>query len=67
MSSIGQTWTLEVLRFASPGAFLDARHLGEVLLPNKYCSENIAVELGGHLLYPPHLKYRWQKSANLPT
>jgi hypothetical protein len=43
MSSIGQTWTLEVLRFASPGAFLDARDLGEVLLPNKYCPENIAV------------------------
>ncbi len=38
---IGQTHVLTVTRSASPGLYLAAGDLGEVLLPRKFCSEEI--------------------------
>ena len=44
MIKIGQIYTLKVLKMAQPGAILDADELGEILLPNRYCPENLAVD-----------------------
>ena len=43
MISIGQTYTLEVVKTVKFGAYLDAKDLGEVLLPRKYAPPNLAV------------------------
>tara|TARA_R110002072_G_scaffold12295_1_gene53545 strand:+ start:12324 stop:13163 length:840 start_codon:yes stop_codon:yes gene_type:complete len=47
MLSIGQTYILEVVKITRQGAYVDAENLGEVLLPNKYCSDDL--EAGDHL------------------
>ena len=44
MARIGRTSTLKVIKRVPPGAILDAGELGEVLLPGKYCPENLAVD-----------------------
>ena len=44
MARIGHTYTLRVIKRVSPGAILDAGELGEVLLPNKYCPEDLALD-----------------------
>ena len=44
MASIGRTYTLRVIKRVPPGAILDAGELGEVLLPNKYCPEDLALD-----------------------
>ncbi|MFT5014397.1 MAG: putative RNA-binding protein (virulence factor B family) [Planctomycetaceae bacterium] len=47
MLTIGQTYILEVVKIARQGAYVDAENLGEVLLPNQYCSDDL--EAGDHL------------------
>ena len=47
MLSIGQTYILEVVKITPQGAYVDAENLGEVLLPNQYCSDDL--EAGDHL------------------
>ena len=47
MFSIGKTYKLPVLKMTPQGAYLDAQDLGEVLLPTKYCPEDI--NTGDHL------------------
>ena len=44
MVRIGHTYTLRVVKRVSPGAILDADELGEVLLPNKYCPDDLALD-----------------------
>ncbi|MFT4799272.1 MAG: putative RNA-binding protein (virulence factor B family) [Candidatus Azotimanducaceae bacterium] len=43
MLSIGQTYNLEVVKLTPQGAYVDAEDLGEVLLPRKHCSHDLAV------------------------
>jgi len=43
MLAIGHTYTLKVIKRAEFGAFLDANNLGEVLLPNRFAPEDLAV------------------------
>jgi uncharacterized protein len=43
MIKIGQTYELEVIKFLDFGAFLDAKDLGEVLLPRKYVPVDLQV------------------------
>ncbi len=42
MVNIGQVNSLELLRFAGPGAFVDGRELGEILVPKRYVPSNAA-------------------------
>lgn len=42
MARIGHTYTLKVITLVSQGAMLDAGELGEVLLPQKHCPEDLA-------------------------
>jgi predicted RNA-binding protein (virulence factor B family) len=41
MLSIGNTYTLVVSKMTPQGAYLDAENLGEILLPSKYCSDDL--------------------------
>ena len=43
MISIGQTYDLAVKNFVDFGAYLDAENLGDVLLPNRYTPDGLAV------------------------
>ncbi len=43
MITIGQTYHLDVVKTIKFGAYLDAKDLGEVLLPQKYVPHNLAV------------------------
>jgi predicted RNA-binding protein (virulence factor B family) len=43
MAEIGHIHDLKVIKMVPPGAILDADELGEVLLPNRYCPEDLAV------------------------
>ena len=47
MIKIGQINSLEVIKTADFGVFLDGEDYGSVLLPNKYVPEG--TELGAHL------------------
>ena len=47
MLKIGHSYTLEVIKRVEFGVFLDAENLGEVLLPNRYIPDDVA--LGDHL------------------
>lgn len=42
MVNIGQVNSLELLRFAGPGAFVDGGELGEILLPKRYVPSTAA-------------------------
>jgi uncharacterized protein len=42
MVNIGQVNSLELLRFAGPGAFVDGQELGEILLPKRYVPSRAA-------------------------
>ena len=42
MIEIGQTYTLDVVKFLDFGAFLDAEDLGEVLLPRRYVPDYLS-------------------------
>ena len=42
MIKIGQTYTLDVVKFLDFGAFLDAEDLGEVLLPRRYVPDYLS-------------------------
>jgi predicted RNA-binding protein (virulence factor B family) len=42
MVNIGQVNSLELLRFAGPGAFVDGEELGEILLPKRYVPSTAA-------------------------
>ncbi len=44
MIKIGQIYTLKVLKMAPSAATLDADELGEILLPNRNCPDNLAVD-----------------------
>lgn len=43
MIGIGHTYTLDVIKTVDFGVYLDAKELGEVLLPRKYAPKNLAV------------------------
>lgn len=43
MISIGQTYSLEVIKVVDFGVYLDAKNLGEVLLPKKYAQKELDV------------------------
>lgn len=43
MITIGKTHTLSVIKILDFGAYLDAKELGEVLLPYKYISDDLSV------------------------
>lgn len=43
MITIGKTYTLEVVKTVDFGVYLDAKDLGEVLLPKKYVPNDVAV------------------------
>ncbi|WP_299183804.1 S1-like domain-containing RNA-binding protein [uncultured Neptuniibacter sp.] len=47
MAEIGKYSTLEVIKEKDFGVYLDAGELGEILLPKRYCPENLAV--GEHI------------------
>jgi len=44
MATIGQYNTLPVVAVMANGAYLDARELGEILLPNRYLPENCQID-----------------------
>ncbi len=44
MATIGQYNTLPVVAIMANGAYLDARELGEILLPNRYLPENCQID-----------------------
>ncbi|MEE4272123.1 MAG: S1-like domain-containing RNA-binding protein [Thermoanaerobaculales bacterium] len=44
MSRIGRTCTLKVIKRVPPGAILDGGELGEVLLPDRYCPDDLALD-----------------------
>ena len=43
MLTLGQTYTLQVLKMTEQGAYVDGENLGEILLPNKFCPPDLAV------------------------
>lgn len=43
MLTLGQTYTLQVLKMTDQGAYVDGEELGEILLPNKFCPPDLAV------------------------
>jgi len=43
MISVGERYELEVLKLVDFGAYLDAENLGEILLPEKYMPDELAV------------------------
>jgi len=42
MLNIGHSYTLQITRLMPQGAYLNAENLGEVLLPQKYCPDDLA-------------------------
>jgi predicted RNA-binding protein (virulence factor B family) len=44
MLTLGQTYTLRVLKITDQGAYVDGEDLGEILLPNKHCPPELAVD-----------------------
>lgn len=44
MLTLGQTYTLRVLKMTEQGAYVDGKELGEILLPTKYCPPGLAVD-----------------------
>lgn len=44
MLTLGQTYTLRVLKMTDQGAYVDGEDLGEILLPTKYCPPGLAVD-----------------------
>lgn len=44
MLSLGQTYTLRVLKMTDQGAYMDGENLGEILLPTKYCPPDLAAD-----------------------
>ncbi|MCK4708529.1 MAG: S1 RNA-binding domain-containing protein, partial [Gammaproteobacteria bacterium] len=43
MITIGQTYSLEVIKTVDFGFYLDAEDLGEVLLPRKHAPDNLSI------------------------
>ena len=41
MLTLGQTYTLRVLKMTEQGAYVDGEDLGEILLPTKFCPPGI--------------------------
>jgi uncharacterized protein len=44
MFSLGQTYTLRVVKIIEQGAYVDGEELGEILLPTKYCPPGLEVD-----------------------
>ncbi len=44
MLTLGQTYTLRVLKMTEQGAYVDGENLGEILLPTKFCPPDLAVD-----------------------
>ena len=44
MLTLGQTYTLRVLKIVDQGAYVDGENLGEILLPTKFCPPDLAVD-----------------------
>jgi uncharacterized protein len=44
MLTLGQTYSLRVLKMTDQGAYVDGENLGEILLPSKYCPPGLAVD-----------------------
>ncbi len=42
MLTLGQTYTLQVLKMTEQGAYVDGEELGEILLPTKFCIPGLA-------------------------
>jgi len=42
MLTLGQTYTLQVVKLTEQGAYVDGEELGEILLPTKYCPPGLA-------------------------
>jgi len=42
MLTLGQTYTLQVVKLTEQGAYVDGEELGEILLPTKYCPQGLA-------------------------
>ena len=42
MLTLGQTYTLQVLKMTEQGAYVDGEELGEILLPTKFCPPGLA-------------------------
>jgi len=42
MLTLGQTYTLQVVKLTEQGAYVDGEELGEILLPTKYCLPSLA-------------------------
>jgi len=42
MLTLGQTYTLQVVKMTEQGAYVDGEELGEILLPTKYCPPGLA-------------------------
>ena len=47
MLTFGQTYILQVTKLTDHGAYVDGKNFGEVLLPNKYCPQDLVI--GSHL------------------
>jgi len=43
MLTLGQTYTLNVLKMTDQGAYVDGEELGEILLPTKHCPPDIEI------------------------
>ena len=44
MLTLGQTYTLKVLKMTEQGAYVDGEDLGEILLPTKFCPPDLAAD-----------------------
>jgi uncharacterized protein len=44
MLSLGQTYTLRVVKIIDQGAYVDGEELGEILLPTKHCPPDLEVD-----------------------
>ncbi|MFT5483269.1 MAG: putative RNA-binding protein (virulence factor B family) [Halieaceae bacterium] len=44
MLTLGQTYTLNVVKMTEQGAYVDGEELGEILLPTKFCPPGLAVD-----------------------
>ncbi|MCR9262396.1 MAG: S1-like domain-containing RNA-binding protein [Pseudomonadaceae bacterium] len=44
MLTLGQTYTLRVLKMTEQGAYVDGENLGEILLPRKFCLPDLEVD-----------------------
>lgn len=44
MLTLGQTYLLRVAKITQQGAYIDAENFGEVLLPTRYCPDDLAID-----------------------